>query len=103
MIARWAWGAGILLALAIIGLVGYALRDSLFPIFLGFGLAYAFDPLADWLESHRVGRTAAVCLIMAGVAAAAALALALVVPPLVTDATEFAARFPEYAELAAAR
>lgn len=78
----------------------YALYDTLFPVFLGFALAYAFDPLADRLERYGLGRTAAVTLIVAGVGLLGLGALALVVPPLVEELGRFAVDFPGYAAVA---
>jgi predicted PurR-regulated permease PerM len=78
----------------------WALYDTLFPVLLGFALAYAFDPLADRLERRGLSRTAAVSLIVTAVLLAGAAALALVIPPLLAEARGFALDFPGYAAAA---
>jgi predicted PurR-regulated permease PerM len=79
------------------------LYNSLFAIFLGFGLAYAFSPLADWLERKGLARAWAAALILAGTAALAVLALALLLPALVSEARELAEHFPAYSAAAVDR
>lgn len=97
-----AWLVPALAALALL-LACYFLYDSLFPIFLGFGSAYAFSPAADWMEGKGVGRAAAAGIILAGVAALAAFALALIIPPLVSEARDLAAHLPAYSAAAVDR
>ncbi|MBI5201643.1 MAG: AI-2E family transporter [Elusimicrobia bacterium] len=80
--------------------LGWALYDTLFPIFLGFALAYAFDPLADWMEEQGLGRTTAVSLILLAVGAAVAVAIALIIPTLISEGREFVGDFPRYAAAA---
>jgi predicted PurR-regulated permease PerM len=98
--AAWAVPAAALLLLL---LACYFLYDSLFPIFLGFGLAYAFGPLIDWLERKGLSREAAAIALLAGTAAAAVLALALLIPPLLSEARDLAAHFPAYSAAAIER
>jgi len=81
----------------------YLLYNSLFPIFLGFGLAYAFSPFADWLERKGLGREWAAGLILAGTAALAILAMALIIPALISEARELAEHFPAYSAAAVDR
>lgn len=94
------WLTIFLCAAAATAAAAYYLYDSLFPILLGFGLAYAFDPLADWIEKQGLGRTASVAIIMTAVFGSAALALALIVPWLASEATEFAGHLPGYVSVA---
>ena len=77
--------------------LAWALYDVLFPVFFGFALAYAFDPLADRLERRGMGRTAAVSLIVGGVGLLALGALAVVIPALISEVRGFAVEFPGYA------
>ncbi len=77
--------------------LGWALFDTLFPVFMGFALAYAFDPLADWLQRRELSRESAVILILSGVAVLAAVAVAIIIPTLVSEARQFALDFPDYA------
>lgn len=81
---------------ALAGLLAWALYDSLFPIFMGFGLAYAFGPLADWLQRRKMSRDGAVALIMLAVAGTLGLALAVVLPGLLREARELALHLPDY-------
>ncbi len=87
-------------ALGAAGLLAWALYDSLFPIFLGFGLAYAFGPCVDWLVKRGLARAAAVSLIMGGAAGVVLLALALVIPGLVREAGDLALNLPNYLKVA---
>lgn len=80
--------------------LGWTLYDTLFPVFLGFALAYAFDPLADWLQRRKLGREAAAIGILSAVALLAAAALALAIPPLLSEARQFVLDFPRYASAA---
>lgn len=96
---RWTAWAALAGAAAALGL-GWALYDTLFPVFLGFALAYAFDPLADWLEKKKLSREAAVCLILGALGLLAVAAIALIIPQLLSEAREFALDFPRYASLA---
>ncbi len=80
-----------------------ALRDVLFPIFLAFGLAYALDPIADWLEKRGVPRTLAVGGLMGAAAGVMLLLALLILPGLVAQAAELSRHLPDYLELAAAR
>ena len=89
--AVWAVPAAAVLFLL---LCCYFLYDSLFPIFLGFGLAYAFGPLVDWLERKGVSRAAAAGLLLAATASAAILAVALLIPALLSEARDLATHFP---------
>lgn len=80
--------------------LGWALYDTLFPVFLGFALAYAFDPLADWIERKGANRTAAVSIILGFVALLVAAAVAMIVPVLVSEGRGFVGDFPRYASAA---
>ena len=73
----------------------YLVRGILLPFVLGLAIAYAFDPLADRLERWRVPRGVASALILAGVFAAAAAALVLLVPLLQEQLVLLAKQIPE--------
>lgn len=99
---RGPWIAAILAAAA--GLwVLWRVYDALFPVFLGFALAYALDPAADWLEKRRVPRWAAAGLILAGLTGLLALAFALAAPKIVSEAADFLRHLPGYLETALGR
>ncbi len=73
----------------------YLVREILLPFVLGLGIAYAFDPLADRLTRWRIPRGIASALILAGVFAAAAAALVLLVPLLQEQLVLLAKQVPE--------
>ena len=57
------------------------------PFFLAFVLAYILDPVADRVSAHpRIGRTAAIFLILVPVLAAGAVAVGVALPELVRQA-----------------
>lgn len=89
------WILAALAALAGLWLL-WRLYESLFPVFVAFALAYAFDPLADWLEKRKVPREAAAALILAGLAGLVVLAFSLVIPKLVSETADFIQHLPGY-------
>lgn len=91
---RWAVAAGVVLAL----LAGAAinLRHSFTPLLVAFGLAYAFNPVANALERRGWSRGAAALLLIAGIAGGLSLAGWIVVPRAVRETAEFAQDFPRY-------
>jgi predicted PurR-regulated permease PerM len=79
-IARWK--VAFVLALLGLGLLlGYALRAVFIPILIAFALAYLLNPAVKGLERLRLGRTAAILTLFAGVTLVAGSLAALVVPP----------------------
>lgn len=97
--ARWPVALALAGAAAALWLA-WALYDTLFPVFLGFGLAYALDPLADWLERRKIRRPVAVSLIMVAAVLLLLAATALILPPLIEEGRGFVLDFPRYAEAA---
>jgi predicted PurR-regulated permease PerM len=73
------------------------IREVLFQIFLGFLLAAALFPLVWRLERWRMSRSLAVLTVIFGVLAVLVLIVALVVPPLVEQATDFWDDLPVHA------
>ncbi|MBI5210618.1 MAG: AI-2E family transporter [Elusimicrobia bacterium] len=98
-----AWYAAGAAAIAAALAAGAMLYESLFPVLVGFGLAYAFDPLADWLESKGLGRALAVGLIMGTGIGLSVLLTAIILPGLLAEAKEFVSRLPDYLTLAGQR
>lgn len=101
--SRWTWYAGGAALLVAAGAAGWLLFESLSPVFLGFALAYAFDPVADRLEARGMSRTLAVGLIMAASLLGLAALAAMVLPTVVSQARELAGQLPDYLHLAAQR
>lgn len=71
------------------------MQGILVPLFVGFGIAYILDPLADRLERF-MPRAAAVTVIALGAVAVLALFLAVVIPVFVQQASLLIASFPDY-------
>ncbi|AUH35460.1 AI-2E family transporter [Paracoccus tegillarcae] len=85
------WGiAGILLLVTM-----WLLGSAILPFILGAGVAYLLDPVADRLERMGLSRTMSVVVITAAAVLVFALALLLVVPLLVRQASQLIATAPE--------
>jgi predicted PurR-regulated permease PerM len=82
----------IVLALLAIGLLVF--RDILLPFVLGAVIAYFLNPLADALETRRMGRTPASLLIVALAALALVVALAVLMPLVLAQSKQLAATLP---------
>src|SRR3990172_9612676 len=82
---------GVLLFLLLV----YRLRATLTPIFLGFLIAYAADPLVDRLEARKVPRTVGAVIVLFAVLVLATLFLVFFVPAMVSELASFAATLPD--------
>jgi predicted PurR-regulated permease PerM len=80
--------------LAAILLVLYVVRGILLPFAAGMALAYAFDPVAAWLERRGLGRTGAAVVILATAAVLIVLLALLVVPVLLRQLFDLVERLP---------
>jgi len=80
--------------LAAILLVLYVLRGILLPFAAGMALAYAFDPVAAWLERRGFGRTVAAALILVTTTVLLLLLALLLVPILLRQLFDFVERLP---------
>jgi predicted PurR-regulated permease PerM len=90
----WALGVGGFLIL--VAAASYALYDSLLPLFLAFGLAYALSPVVDFLEKRGVPRAWGAALLLLGLALTAALLAASFIPAVLRDGREFIQNLPDY-------
>ena len=72
---------------AICGLLLWILRDSLAPFLFGAAIAYFLDPVVDWFEARRVGRTVGSAIAMALAIVVATLALLLLLPIMIEQVT----------------
>ncbi len=77
------WGVAALVFLVLLWLLG----DVILPFVLGGALAYLLDPLADRLTRLGLGRVWAVIVITLGALLALTLAILLLIPTLVDQAT----------------
>jgi len=91
---HWAWFAlitGILVMMVLLGPI-------LAPFAIAATFAYMGDPLVDRLETYRMSRTVAVCLVFVVVTALTALALVLVVPLLQVQVLSLIDNVPAWAQ-----
>ncbi|MDQ0327202.1 putative PurR-regulated permease PerM [Rhodopseudomonas julia] len=70
----------------------------LLPFLLGMALAYFLDPVADWLEKLGMNRLLATLAILIFALVLFIVVLVAIIPPLVGQASDFAARLPNLIE-----
>jgi predicted PurR-regulated permease PerM len=87
--------AGVAVTYALAQIV-VGMRDMLLLIGLAFFLAVGFDPIVSWLARRGLPRWAAVLSVMLASIGVLVGFLAMIIVPLVQQATEFARRLPEY-------
>lgn len=63
----------------------YVIRDIVLMVFVAFLLATLIDPLADWCEKKSIPRSLAVLAIYVVLLALLTLAVAILVPPLISE------------------
>ncbi len=85
----------LLIPAALAGLL-YLLAPILTPFVVGALLAYLADPLADRLESWKLGRTVAVTIVFALLILIVTLVLLILVPALERQVSRFLADLPRY-------
>jgi predicted PurR-regulated permease PerM len=85
-----------LIAAAVLVALLYVFSEILLPFVAGLVLAYFLDPVADRLERTGLSRVWATLLILLGFVVALALVLVILIPVLVTQTADFAARLPDY-------
>jgi predicted PurR-regulated permease PerM len=93
---KTAWALGIAAFLVLLVAAGTLLYDSLLPLFLAFGLAYAFSPLIDFLEKKGLPRAWGALLLLLALALTAVLLVASIIPAVLRDAREFIQNSPDY-------
>jgi predicted PurR-regulated permease PerM len=85
-----------LLALVLVALVLFVLRDVLLPFVAGLALAYLLDPLADRLQRLGLGRLGATLLILVSFILLFVVALVLVAPLVAHQLASFIGKLPGY-------
>ncbi|GGA92481.1 AI-2E family transporter [Brucella endophytica] len=83
-------------AMALFGLFLWIFSPILLPFVAGMALAYFLDPVADRLERLGLSRLAATIFILLTFLVVLVLAIMIIVPMLVTQATDLGARLPDY-------
>ena len=85
-----------LVALLLVALALYVLRDVLLPFVAGLALAYLLDPLADRLQRLGLGRLGATLLILVSFICLFVITLVLVAPLVAHQLAGFAGKMPGY-------
>ena len=85
-----------LLALLLVALALYVLRDALLPFVAGLALAYLLDPLADRLQRLGLGRLGATLLILVSFICLFVVTLVLIAPLIAHQLAGFAGKMPGY-------
>jgi predicted PurR-regulated permease PerM len=83
-----------LIALVVCVIILGALRDILLPFVVGMIIAYAFNPIVDWLMARGLSRTVASVVILAAVITVLAVLLVQVAPLLFYQAQNLALGLP---------
>ncbi|MBC8067369.1 MAG: AI-2E family transporter [Deltaproteobacteria bacterium] len=83
-----------LAGIVLVGLVIWALRGVLTPVFFAFLIAYMLDPLVDRLERRRIPRSFGIVLLLTAVLGALALFMVFAIPSIARDVSRFAAELP---------
>lgn len=100
---RTYWKLGIWFSVIALVVVCYVVSDSLFPLFVALGLAYACNPLADVLERRGVSRTLTACALLTVIVGLLALFIGLLIPAVVHQAQDFFHDLPDLASKAMER
>ncbi len=91
---RWVWlGSGLLAAGAV-----YLLRGVLFPLMFAFVIAYALDPIVDWLERRRVPRAFGAAVVMLVLVAGVTMVLAVAIPLFIEELRDASRDLPSQLE-----
>lgn len=86
------WAAGFLVLLLMLAVF----RQILLPFIAGAAIAYALDPVADWLERNGFNRVGATATILAVLVIAIVAAFVLLVPLLLHQTIDFLQGLPIY-------
>ncbi|MBI4272388.1 AI-2E family transporter [Candidatus Uhrbacteria bacterium] len=87
----------ILLIIGILAFI-YFIRDILAILFIALLLSSALSPWVQTMESRKIPRAAGIFLIYFSILAIVALAIVLLIPPLVEQFNELSLSFPSYSD-----
>jgi predicted PurR-regulated permease PerM len=93
----------VLVGIGIIGLLLYALRGALTPVFFAFLIAYMLDPVVDRFEARGFPRSFGIGVMLTVVLGALALFVGLAVPGIAADISSFFHELPVILERGQAR
>jgi predicted PurR-regulated permease PerM len=85
-----------LLAFAFVVVFLMVFRSILLPFVAGMALAYFLDPVADWFERRGLSRLMATFVIVILFVVVFAISLMIVIPLLVSQASDFLSKLPGY-------
>ena len=88
----------VLVGIGLVGLLLYALRGALTPVFFAFLIAYMLDPVVDRFEARGLPRAVGIAVMLTAVLGAIALFLVLAVPGIAADISAFFHELPETLE-----
>ncbi|HWB76089.1 MAG TPA: AI-2E family transporter [Nannocystaceae bacterium] len=88
---RWVVALAII---ALVGLVIWALRGVLTPVFFAFLIAYMLDPVVDRFERRRIPRAVGITILLTAVLGAFAVFFVLAIPAIGRDLSSFATELP---------
>ncbi len=88
----------VLVGIGLVGLLLYALRGALTPVFFAFLIAYMLDPVIDRFEARGIPRSVGIGVMLTVVLGALALFIGLAVPGIAADISEFFRELPETLE-----
>lgn len=74
------------------------LSPVLWPLAIAVVVAYLLDPVVDWIEARKVPRARAVLLVSIAAFGLVTAVFASLVPQIVVETRELAAKIPEYSE-----
>lgn len=85
------WG----IALALLALTLWRLGNAIMPFVLGAGIAYIFDPVADWLQRRGLSRIVAVVVITLAMILVFVIGLLVVVPVIMRQTGQLIEAMPQ--------
>ncbi|MFC7343877.1 AI-2E family transporter [Saccharopolyspora griseoalba] len=93
-LTRHAQIACVYLAVGVLAVLAYAVRDMLVLVFLGLFFALGLEPAVSWLQRHRVRRGLAIAGVVAVVLVVTGAAVLFALVPAVGQLGHFVARIP---------
>lgn len=73
----------------------YLIKDVLVILFVSLILSSALDPSVDWLHKKKIPRALGILFIYGAIVIVASLIVYLIIPPIITEASDLASNFPQ--------
>lgn len=86
------------LAIILIVFFLFYIRNIVLILFVALILASAFDPIIDWLQKHKIPRSAGILLIYLIVLLVLSGSIYLIIPPIAIEVNQLSKDFPMYWE-----